>query len=273
MKGVASRPDPLQIRPGKVAQTKVEVASRNRLLHGVRVTVELVANRRSDEVGAIGIESLSDQQIDMAEIDKSQIDRDLLTIREAVCPSFKTILPPSGWKVFGRHLRKYKTLGVFRKRQASRLAGWLTNASSRSSSPRRSRLPTRADREAETCGVGTQGSRVVNAITARRRPHACRGALSGTIDRRSRRRFLRQHRGDGSKERINRSYLSRTIPFRSSHLQSPSFDGAAGRHRPHRKEVQDAAWCEPEQVARRRLSVPRCQSIVGGRRATVARPN
>ena len=58
MKCFAGRPDPLEIRPGEVAQAKLEVASRDGLLHRVGVTVELGADRRSNEVRTIGIESL-----------------------------------------------------------------------------------------------------------------------------------------------------------------------------------------------------------------------
>ena len=66
MKRFARRPDRLEIRPVVVAKTKIEVASGDGLLHRVRVPVELVADRRPDEVRAIGIEALVDQQVDMA---------------------------------------------------------------------------------------------------------------------------------------------------------------------------------------------------------------
>ena len=39
---------------------------------------ELIADRGADEVGAVGVEALAHQQIDMAKIDVSEIDRDFL---------------------------------------------------------------------------------------------------------------------------------------------------------------------------------------------------
>ena len=45
---------------------------------------ELVADRRPDEVGAIGIEALVHQQIDMAKVDESDVDRDFLSLARLV---------------------------------------------------------------------------------------------------------------------------------------------------------------------------------------------
>jgi hypothetical protein len=50
------------------------------LLDGIRVSGELVADRRPDEVGAIGVEALVHQQIDMAKVDESDIDGDFLSL-------------------------------------------------------------------------------------------------------------------------------------------------------------------------------------------------
>jgi hypothetical protein len=50
----------------------------HRLLDGIRMSGELVADRRSDEVGAIGVEALVHQQIDMAKVDESDVDCDFL---------------------------------------------------------------------------------------------------------------------------------------------------------------------------------------------------
>jgi hypothetical protein len=44
------------------------------------VSGELVADRRPDEVGAIGIAALSHQQIDMAEVNESDVDCDFLRL-------------------------------------------------------------------------------------------------------------------------------------------------------------------------------------------------
>ena len=50
------------------------------LLDGLAMAVELVADGRADEVGAVGVESLPHQQVDMAEVDIAEIDGDLLAI-------------------------------------------------------------------------------------------------------------------------------------------------------------------------------------------------
>src|SRR5919202_518489 len=44
---------------------------------------ELVANGRADEVGAVGVEALLDEQVDLPEIDRAEIDGDLLRLTRA----------------------------------------------------------------------------------------------------------------------------------------------------------------------------------------------
>ena len=44
------------------------------------MAVDLVADRRSDEVASVGIDPFRDEQVDMAEIDETEIDRDLLAL-------------------------------------------------------------------------------------------------------------------------------------------------------------------------------------------------
>src|SRR5215208_3396628 len=51
------------------------------MLHCVGMTIELVTDGRSDEVGAVRVETVLHHQIDMAEINVAEIDRDLLAIR------------------------------------------------------------------------------------------------------------------------------------------------------------------------------------------------
>ena len=64
--------------------------------------IKLVSNGGPDEVGPVGVEALLDEEIDMAEVDIAEVDRDLL----AVCrlgPKFVYIArhsshpSPSGW--------------------------------------------------------------------------------------------------------------------------------------------------------------------------------
>jgi hypothetical protein len=59
----------------------------NRLLDGIRVTGELVAERRPDEVGAIGVKALAHQQIDMAKVNESDVDCDFLGFARLVSQS------------------------------------------------------------------------------------------------------------------------------------------------------------------------------------------
>ena len=69
-----------QICAAIASYAEFESVPRNRLLDGIRVSDELVADRRPDEVGAIGIEALVHQQIDMAKVDESDIDCDFLSL-------------------------------------------------------------------------------------------------------------------------------------------------------------------------------------------------
>ena len=73
----------LQFLATEPAKPEFERVPDDRLSDGVRVRGELVADRRPDEVGAIGIESLAHQEIDMAEVDEPEVDRDLLAV---ACP-------------------------------------------------------------------------------------------------------------------------------------------------------------------------------------------
>src|SRR5438874_13598201 len=41
---------------------------------------ELVADGGADEVGAVGVEALLDEQVDLAEIDRAEVDGDLLRL-------------------------------------------------------------------------------------------------------------------------------------------------------------------------------------------------
>jgi hypothetical protein len=44
------------------------------------VALQLVADRRPDEVGAIGVDAVVDQEINLPEIDDAQVDRNLLAL-------------------------------------------------------------------------------------------------------------------------------------------------------------------------------------------------
>ena len=69
---------------------------------------ELAADRRPDEVGAIGIESLVHQQIDMAKVDESEVDCDFLSLARLVSQADLILRPSSvlinhlyGWYMDG----------------------------------------------------------------------------------------------------------------------------------------------------------------------------
>ena len=66
--------------PADTPEAEFERAPRDRLLDGIGVASELVADRGADEVGAIGVKAFPHQEIDMAEVDKAEVDRDLLAV-------------------------------------------------------------------------------------------------------------------------------------------------------------------------------------------------
>ena len=68
----------LQLQSRDLAQPQVEGLARERFPGCFRVTLELIADRGANEVGAVGVELLRDQKINVPEVDKSQIDRDFL---------------------------------------------------------------------------------------------------------------------------------------------------------------------------------------------------
>ena len=70
----------LQLLAAEASEAEFEGVPHDRLLDGVGVRGELVADRRSDEVGAIGIETFAHQEIDMAKVDEAEVDRDLFAV-------------------------------------------------------------------------------------------------------------------------------------------------------------------------------------------------
>src|SRR5918992_3162084 len=73
----------LQVAAGVVLQPEHQRLARHRLPDLLGVRGELVADGRSDEVSAIGVETLLHQQIYLPQIHKPQIDRDLLRLTHA----------------------------------------------------------------------------------------------------------------------------------------------------------------------------------------------
>src|SRR3954447_634410 len=78
---LAVAPRPLEIDAGIVTQPQVQTFTDRRLLDHLRVPLELVADRRPDEIGAVRIKPFLHHEIDLAEVHIAQVDRDLLRIR------------------------------------------------------------------------------------------------------------------------------------------------------------------------------------------------
>ena len=79
-KPFARRLNGFQVLPGKGPQAQFKGEARSRLLRRIGMGRKLVADRRADEIRAIGIEAVAHQKIDRSEIDKAKIDSQLLAI-------------------------------------------------------------------------------------------------------------------------------------------------------------------------------------------------
>src|SRR4051812_17192190 len=98
-------PRRLEVFSAEVAEAKIHALARHGLPDHVGMPFDLIADRGSYEVGAVGVEPLLHQQIDMAEIDIAEIDGDLLAVRHLrsdlgyVAGHLISILSPSVWMV------------------------------------------------------------------------------------------------------------------------------------------------------------------------------
>src|SRR5215211_3103637 len=96
-----------------MAQAQFDALSRDGLLGCLRMPLDLVADGGADEVGAIGVEPLLHQKIDVAQIDVTEVDRDLLGVAGLGAELIDivghvTILLPSEWMVNGGASRDVK---------------------------------------------------------------------------------------------------------------------------------------------------------------------
>src|SRR5690606_17990257 len=97
----------LEIIAAVVSQAEVEALVGYRPPHRVRMPLELVADCRADKVGPVRVEPLLHHQVDLAEVDVTEVDRDLLGIAGlrsqlmyVPCHrSFPSIRHPLGWQV------------------------------------------------------------------------------------------------------------------------------------------------------------------------------
>jgi hypothetical protein len=71
----------LQIFTAKMPQAELHFFSGYRLLDRVSMSFELIPDGGANEVGAVRIKPLLNHQIDVTEIDMTEVDRDLLAIR------------------------------------------------------------------------------------------------------------------------------------------------------------------------------------------------
>ena len=69
-----------EILAAVVPQAEVEALARDGLLGRVGMPLDLVADGGADEVGAVRVEALLHQQVDVAEVDIAEVDRDLLGV-------------------------------------------------------------------------------------------------------------------------------------------------------------------------------------------------
>lgn len=76
--GIAGVPYGFELLSAVIVQAQVEIFSAYRLLQHLTMFLELIANRRTNEIRSVRIETVGDCQIDVTEIHKSEVDRDLL---------------------------------------------------------------------------------------------------------------------------------------------------------------------------------------------------
>ena len=69
-----------QVLSAVQTHTEIELVFSNRVLDGVALPIELVADRSSYEISAVGVETFLHHEVDMAEIDVTEIDRDLFAV-------------------------------------------------------------------------------------------------------------------------------------------------------------------------------------------------
>ena len=69
-----------EIGPGEMAQAEFDPVAGHGLARHLGVAFGLVADGGADEIAAVGVDPFRDEQVDMAEIDEAEIDRDLLAV-------------------------------------------------------------------------------------------------------------------------------------------------------------------------------------------------
>lgn len=97
-----------QVVGAEVLQAQYQRLACHRLLDGVGVNAQLVADGRAYEVGAVAEEALRDQQVDLSQVDEAEVDGDLLGFSalffdqgSGECSLQLDIMAPSLWMVYG----------------------------------------------------------------------------------------------------------------------------------------------------------------------------
>ena len=63
-------------------QPKHQAFARHGLFHHIGMVAQLIADGRADEVSTVRIKTFLNQQIDLAQVDQSQIDGDFLALAD-----------------------------------------------------------------------------------------------------------------------------------------------------------------------------------------------
>jgi len=69
-----------EVPAGEGPQAQFEGQARSGFLRDILMPRQLIADRGTNEVGAIGIEAVADQKVDRPEVDEPEVDRELLAI-------------------------------------------------------------------------------------------------------------------------------------------------------------------------------------------------
>ena len=94
-----------QVLGAEVVKAEYEHLARYRLLHNLGMGVELIANGCANEVASVAVKALGHQQIELAQVNEAEVERDLLGVgRPGLAaqgggrwPLHASILAPSTW--------------------------------------------------------------------------------------------------------------------------------------------------------------------------------
>ena len=89
LKALSGGDGSLEIGTAEMLKTERQRASRDGLPEHIGVLGELITNGRPHEVGAIRIEALLDQEVDVAEVDDAHVDGHLLGLAGSGLPCFR----------------------------------------------------------------------------------------------------------------------------------------------------------------------------------------